>query len=126
MSVKYNVVPRKNPSDPESPPKYYPSVVKSGSTTLRQLAKRISAISTVSTVDTLAVLEGLLMVLPEELADGKVVRMGEFGSFWLRAKTQGSEMPNQVTAADILAIRVRFTPGKEFKQTLAAIDFEKN
>ena len=126
MSVKYNVVPKKNPGDPAATPKYYPSVVKSGSITLRQLAKRISAISTVSTIDTLAVLEGLLTVVPEELTAGQVVHLGEFGSFWLRIKTTGAELPGQVTAHNILDTRVRFTPGKEFKQALATIDFEKN
>ena len=126
MSVKYHAVPRKDPRDPAAAPNYFPSVVKSGNTSLRQLARRISEISTVSTVDTIAVLEGLLTVLPQELADGQVVHLGDFGSFWLRVKTQGSATPEEVSAKDILQVNTRFTPGKEFKTALAAIEFEKN
>jgi predicted histone-like DNA-binding protein len=126
MSVKYNAVPRNDPRDPTAAHSYYPSVVKSGDTSLRQLARRISEISTVSSVDTIAVLEGLLMVLPQALAAGQVVKLGDFGSFWLRVKTQGSATPEEVSANDILQVNPRFTPGKEFKTTLAAIEFEKN
>ena len=125
MSVNYNAVPRKNPGDPDATPKYYPSVVKSGDIKMRALAKRIAEISTVSTVDTMAVLEGLLTVLPQELADGNVVRLGDFGSFWLRVKTQGAETPEEVSANHILNVLPRFTPGKEFKQVLESIEFEK-
>ncbi|MBT3391830.1 MAG: DNA-binding protein [Chloroflexi bacterium] len=125
MSVKYNSISRKKPGDPEAAPKYYPSIVKSGNVKLRTLSKRIAEISTVSTVDTMAVLEGLLAVLPQELAAGNVVRLGDFGSFWLRIKTQGSDTPEAVTTNDILNVLPRFTPGKEFKQVLETIEFEK-
>jgi predicted histone-like DNA-binding protein len=125
MSVKYNVVPKKNPSNPDAEPKYYPSIVKSGSTPKRALAKRIAEISTVSTVDTMAVLEGLLIVLPQELGAGNVVRLGDFGSFWLRTKTQGGETPEDVNANNIINVLPRFSPGKEFKQALSAIEFQK-
>ena len=125
MSVNYNAVPKKDPRDPDAAPRYYPSIVKSGNTSMRTLAKRIAEISTVSTVDTMAVLEGLLTVLPQELADGNVVRLGDFGSFWLRTKTQGADTPEAVTANNILNVLPRFTPGREFKQALESIEFEK-
>ncbi|MFZ5820302.1 MAG: DNA-binding protein, partial [Chloroflexota bacterium] len=48
MSVKYNVVERGNPSNPDAPKKYYPSITSSGRKTLRQLADRVADISTVS------------------------------------------------------------------------------
>jgi predicted histone-like DNA-binding protein len=125
MSVKYNVVARSNPGNPAAPPKYYPSVKSSGRTTLRQLARQIAEISTVSSVDTLAVLEALLTLLPRELSDGNIVELGDFGSFRLRAQTEGAESAEAVTARHIIKVLPRFAPGKEFQQALAATTFEK-
>jgi len=125
MSVKYHVIPRKSPRDPEAAPKYYPSIVKSGQITLRQLARRIAEISTVSTVDTMAVLEALLQLIPQLLSEGLIVRLGALGSFWLRTKTESSETEEDVNATKIKKVLPRFNPGKEFQQTLDNIEFEK-
>jgi predicted histone-like DNA-binding protein len=101
MTVKYTVVARGNPGDPEAPKKYYPQVKSSGKVTLRQLAERIAEISTVSTVDTVAVLEALLTVIPQGLAEGRIVNLGDFRSFNLRIRGQGAGTPEEVTAHNI-------------------------
>ncbi|MCA9927257.1 MAG: HU family DNA-binding protein [Anaerolineales bacterium] len=126
MTVKYKVISRKNPSDLTAPPKYYPSVNAGGRLRLRQLAKRIAEISTVSSVDTMAVLEGLLTVLPQEIINGNIVELGDFGSFWLRIKSEGSETAEEVSAQNILNTLPKFTPGKEFKQVLQTVEFRKD
>lgn len=126
MTVKYKVIPRKNPADQEAAPKYYPSVNATGRTRLRQLSQRIATISTVSSVDTMAVLEGLLTVLPEELANGNIVELGDFGSFWLRIKTTGEDEETAVNGTNITGVLPRFTPGKELKKLLNNIQFAKD
>lgn len=125
MTVKFNVVERGNPSNREAPKKFYASVASSGRKTLRQIAGRISQISTVSSTDTMAVLEALLNVIPEELAAGNVVELGDFGNFWLKANSDGSETAEQVRAGNITNLMPRFNAGKEFKKVLATVDFEK-
>ena len=125
MSVKFNVVERGNPSNLEAPKKFYASVVSTGRRSLRQLAGRISEISTVSSADTMAVLEALLMVIPQELAQGNVVELGEFGSFWLKVSSEGSEAATDVRAGNITNVLPRFNPGKEFKKVLDVIEFQK-
>ena len=125
MSVKYNVVERGNPSDREAPKKYYASVVSSGRKTMRQIAGRITQISTVSSTDTMAVIEAFLNVIPEELAAGNVVELGDFGSFWMKANSEGSEIAEDVRASNITNLLPRFNPGKEFKKVLATVEFEK-
>ena len=125
MAVKYNVVARGNPGNPEAPKKFYPSVASSGRRTLRQLSERISQISTVSSADTMAVIEALLTVIPQELADGNVVELGDFGNFWLKNSAVGADAESAVNASSITGLLPRFNPGKEFKKVLAAIGFEK-
>jgi predicted histone-like DNA-binding protein len=125
MTVKYNVVERGNPSNKEAPKKFYPSIDSSGRKTLRQMAERISQISTVSTADTMAVLEALLTTIPQELASGNIVELGDFGNFWLRSDSEGADTAEAVRASQINSVLPRFNPGKEFKKVLDAIEFEK-
>ena len=125
MTVKFNVVQRGNPSNAEAPKKFYPSIESSGRKTMRQLAGQISQISTVSSVDTMAVLEALLTIIPQELAAGNIVELGDFGNFWLRADTEGADTAEAVRASQINSVLPRFNPGKEFKKVLDTIEFEK-
>ncbi|NOH03139.1 MAG: DNA-binding protein [Chloroflexi bacterium] len=125
MTVKFNVVERGNPSNREAPKKFYASVVSTGRKTLRQMAGRISEISTVSPADTVAVIEAFLMTIPQELAEGNVVELGDFGNFWLKANSEGSDTAEDVRAGNITNLLPRFNPGKEFKKILATVEFEK-
>lgn len=125
MSVKFNVVERGKPGSPETPKKFYPSIVASGKVSQRDVAKRASEVSTVSIADTAAVVENFLQIIAQELAKGNIVQLGEFGSFWLRTETEGADTENDVRANQIKNVLVRFTPGKEFQQVLDAIVFEK-
>ena len=118
MSVKYNVIGRHNPSDPEAPQKFYPSPVASGKTNLRTIARRATEMSTVSMPDTVAVIEALLAIIPDEIGSGNIVRLGDFGSFWLKLKTEAAETAEAVTAHNVTGVVPRFTPGKEFKDRL--------
>ncbi|MDY7042353.1 MAG: HU family DNA-binding protein [Chloroflexota bacterium] len=125
MTVKYTVVPKVNPQNPEAPRKYYPMVKSTGKTNLRQLAERIAEISTVSSVDVVAVLEAFLNIVPRELAEGNIVKLGDFGSFSLRIRSQGADSEEQVTAHNITKTLTSFRPGKRFKETLDNVSYEK-
>ena len=125
MSVKFNVVERGKPGSPETPKKFYPSIVASGKVSQRDVAKHAAEMSTVSIADTAAVVENFLQIIAQELAKGNIVQLGEFGSFWLRTETEGADEAENVRASQITNVLVRFTPGKEFQQALDAIVFEK-
>lgn len=125
MSVPYSVVAKGNPANPSAPKKYYMQVKSSSEITLRQLSEQIGAISTVSSIDTLAVLEALLQILPKEIADGKIVRLGDFGSFSLSLKSEGAENEEDVSSRNLKSSHLRFRPGKEIKKVLANIEYKK-
>jgi len=91
MAIKYSLIERINPADLSMPRKIYAVNKSSGELSLRQLSKRIADISTVSSIDTMAVLEALVQVIPEELSDGNIVRLGDFGSFYANLKSSGAE-----------------------------------
>jgi len=123
MSVKYSIVQHGKPGEPESPKKFYPSIVSSGRVTTREVAEMAAQRSTLSTVDVIAVIEGFLTIIPEQLAKGNIVELGEFGSFWLRTETVGVETEEEVNTGQIAGILARFRPGKHFKKALEVIEF---
>jgi predicted histone-like DNA-binding protein len=125
MTIKYNVMPRRNPRDPEAPPRYFPVVRSSGRTRQRDLARKGTKMSTMSAADLAAAMEILLDLIPEELMAGNIVDLGDFGSFRLSVKAEGSDSAEAVTATHIKGVNVRFTPGKEFKDTMNRAKFEK-
>jgi len=126
MSVKFNIVERGNPADREAPRKFYPSIQSSGRVSTRELAERAAQMSTLTTTDMVAAIESLLTIIPNELAKGNIVELGDFGSFWLRTTSDGTETADEVRAAQITGVLPRFNPGREFKRTLDAIVFNKN
>ena len=126
MSVKFNLIERANPLDRAAPKKWYPSIQASGHVTTRQLAAQASLMSTLTTADIAAVIESLLTIIPAELAKGNVVELGDFGSFWLRINAEGAENEGMVRTDNITGVLPRFTPGKEFKNALKGIVFNKN
>jgi len=125
MTAKYTIVARGNPQDTSAPKKYYPLVKSRGDVTLRRLAERIAEISTLSSIDIVAALEALLTIIPQELAGGNIVRLGDFGAFSLRIRSTGSDTEEEVSAHNITTARAIFRPGKHFKAALDNIDFEK-
>jgi predicted histone-like DNA-binding protein len=125
MPAKYNVVARGNPSAPDAPKKYYPSFNSSGKTSARKLAEKAAGISTLSSIDMLAALEAFLQIIPAELAEGNIVDLGEFGSFRLKIKSEGSDTAEAVSAHNITNVLAQFTPGKAFKQVISNTEFQK-
>ena len=114
MAINFKAVPKGNPGNPAAPKKYYPQAVSGGEVSLRQLAKMISEVATVKTADTMAVLEGLLNVLPMALGDGKTVRLGDFGSFSVSVSGDGATTAEALTAVNIRKKNVKFRAAKEF------------
>ena len=125
MAVKFSASPKKDPRNLEADPKYYAIVKSDGRADTQAVARSINSISTVSEPDTLAVLSAFLYVVPEKLADGKIVELGDFGTFRVTVSSEGAAQPEELTARHITDTKVIFTPGKRFKQMLGTIEFQK-
>ncbi len=125
MPVKFTVNPKKDPRDQNAQPKFYAIAKSSGRADTIVIAKSINSMSTVSSVDTAAVLEAFLTVVPEKLAEGNIVELGDFGSFRVSVSSDGAALAEDVTARSITDTRVIFTPGKRFKQVLDTVEFQK-
>ncbi|MDR2929137.1 MAG: HU family DNA-binding protein [Cytophagaceae bacterium] len=125
MSVKYTVNERGNPLKPDQPKKWYANAKSTGDVTLRVLGKAIAVRSTVNPADTQAVLVALTEVLTEYLAEGKIVRMGDFGSFQISLGSEGAETEEKFNTSLIKTKKVAFRPGVDLKEMLNNLKFEK-
>ena len=126
MAVKYNVIERKNLLKLTEAPKFYASAKADGEVSFKALAKEIAgAGSTVSDTDVLAVLNDLTKALVKYLAEGKIVRFGDFGSFQVSVSSNGVETAEKFTASNITGNKIQFRPGVDLKAMLATVKYEK-
>jgi predicted histone-like DNA-binding protein len=125
MALKFKAVARPNPQDRTAPSKFYAQVINNGQVQQRELATDIAEISTVSTIDTLANIEGFIKIVPKKLADGKSVKLGDFGTFRVTVNSEGVDTAEELTSSHIKKYTVHFRPGKLFKQVLNNADFVK-
>ena len=73
----------------------------------------------------MAVLEALLQVIPEELADSNIVRLGDFGSFYTTIKSGGADTEKDFNDSMIEKTTIKFRPGKLVKDVLNNVTYKK-
>lgn len=126
MSVKYNIVERKNPQDRTAAAKYYASAKADGAINLKELSREISGGSTtVSDTDVLAVLNDLTKILVRHLSAGEIVKLGDFGNFQITLTSNGAVTEQQFNASYIKGNKVHFRPGVDLRDMLKTVKYEK-
>ncbi len=123
--IKYRLRGKVNPQNLAEANKFYPIKQSQEELTLRDFGKRISRESTVSMMDTMAVLEGLLQIIPDEIANGKIIKLGDFGTFRTTLSAEGVNTEEEFTVSKIKSLNVRFRPTHEFRSLLASVKYEK-
>jgi predicted histone-like DNA-binding protein len=125
MSVKYQVLPRKNPQDINAPEKFYAAAVADGDVNLDKLAELISYQCTVTESDCYAVLLSLEHNIISELGEGRIVKLGRLGNFQVGVSSEGKDTASEVTASAITKSRILFRPGKRLRSMLESVSFRK-
>lgn len=125
MRFPYRPVAKRNPRKPGESPRYYAQDRYTGEVDLRELARRIAVISTLSEPDMVAALEALIFAIPQYLAEGKIVRLGDFGTFRLILNSRSADSAAEVSAGNIRSWRVHFRPGKVFREKLRPLQYRR-
>ena len=125
MSIKFKVLPRKNPQDILAPEKFYAAAIADGNVDLDRLAELISYQCTVTASDCYAVLMALEHNIVGELSQGRIVKLGRLGNFQVGISSEGKDVATDVSAAAITKSRILFRPGKKMRSMLNEISFRK-
>ena len=125
MSIKYKILPRKNPQDLVAPEKFYAAAVSNGETDMEALAEMIAYQSTLTDTDCYAVLRALERNIVQELSQGRIVRLGTLGNFQISLSAEGQNSPEEVSANSIIKSRILFRPGKKLRQLLTNLSYQK-
>jgi predicted histone-like DNA-binding protein len=105
--------------------KYYACAVSSGVTDLNELIKKIKEKSNFHGVDVIKMIYALEDTIAHELADGKIVRLEQLGSFYSSVSSEGKDSAKEVTPKSITKVKINFRYGKEARNTVADAGFEK-
>jgi DNA-binding protein, histone-like, putative len=125
MPISYSLTQRVNLKDVTAPRKYYAVAKSNGEETVRQLATEISKRSGLSSADVFAVIESFIDLIPERIADGKIVRLGDFGSFSLTLSSDGTEKIEEFNSSLIKGNSLNFRPGKIVQKVLDTVEYSK-
>lgn len=123
--INISVIQKVNPQAPLDPRKYYGVTKAVGIVGIRQLANRISKETTLGTPDVVAVIEALLQDIPEFLLDGKIVKLGDFGTYRLTISSEGAATLEEYSTSMIKKTKLNFRPGLVFKNSLTNAVFQK-
>ncbi|MEQ8712328.1 MAG: hypothetical protein RIC80_04890 [Cyclobacteriaceae bacterium] len=126
MPIKYNVIAKGQPGVAGGgTKKFYASSTADGEVTLDSLTTDIEKISTVSGADIRAVLYALVDIIPDKLADSKIIRLGELGSFQISVSSNGEETEEDVSARSIKGSKINFRPGSKLRNMLKTLTYQK-
>ena len=125
MSIKFKVLPRKNPQDLLAPEKFYAAAIGDGETDLETLAEMISYQCTVTESDCYAVLLSLEHNIVKQLEQGRIVKLGRLGNFQVGISSEGMTTAAEVSAAAITKNRILFRPGKKLRRLLSEMSYRK-
>ena len=123
--MKYKLIQKANPLEPDIERKWYASPVKTGTINNYQLSKSIASESFLARGAVMNVIENMVDEIPRYLIEGYSVNLNNFGTLRLSLSSEGVENPSDFTAANIKNMRVVFTPSPELKKTLQGIHFEE-
>ena len=124
-TVTYTVVPKINPRDRETDPKYYGNVKSSGDINIREMAERIQGSCTVTKADVYAVLVALEDVISESIQKGEIVRLMDIGTLRVGISTKGALKEEDFNEALIKKAHILFRPGSVLQNALTNINFTK-
>jgi predicted histone-like DNA-binding protein len=124
-TVKYSVIPRINPRDRETEPKFYAQVQTSGDVSMREMCERIEQSCTVTKADVYAVLVAMENVIIDALKGGEIVRLGDLGTLRVSLSSKGALTEKEYNTSLITRKRILFRPATVLSEAMANLTFMK-
>lgn len=125
MSIKFNVKKQNHDIANNGVLKFYAKAQSSGVINFNSICETISDRSTVTKGDVMAVLEGCIFAMKTALNNGNIVRLGDFGSFQVGIKSDGTLTEKEFSASKIKSAHINFRPGAALTNMLDNLSYQK-
>ncbi|MBV6642697.1 MAG: HU family DNA-binding protein [Cyclobacteriaceae bacterium] len=126
MSILFKAVPKGQPGVVGGGTiKYYAGIIREQPVKLRKFASEIAKMSSLTTSDVFAVLESFLERLHTYMEEGRIIQLGDLGSFSPYLASKAEDSPREVDLHSITKMRVGFRPSKELRKRLSVVEFLK-
>lgn len=106
MSIKLKTVARKNPQTGQV--NYYVTQDRRGSIGIDELAGNIARMCTCTEADVKGVIDALENYVADELLENRTVRLGDLGSWHVRANSSGADELEDVTLDLLKGFHINF------------------
>lgn len=120
--MKVKKIFKKNPGEPGEAPKLYASAIHGEKVDINGLATAVANRCSLRRADVHGVLVALMDIIPEELTNGKIVALGDLGTFCVNVKSDGVVTPEEFTPSVVKGTKILYRPTKELKKKLRMID----
>ena len=125
MSVRYCIMPRRNPRNLLASEKYYLRAKSVGKIDRDYLIKDMLRYVSLTPEEASAAINYLFEAVPRFLKLGFYVKLGTLGSFRATINSEGAEMVEEASTDLVKRIRIRFVCGKELKEEINKSSLEK-
>ena len=125
MSVRYVILPKKDPRNLTAPEKYY-LVSKSFAAIDRDfLIKDMVTNTSLTAMEATTGIDYLFQAIPKYLSLGFTVQLGKLGYFMVTLRSEGSDTADEAVVGKIKQKKLRFVCGKDIRKTVNEFYAEK-
>ncbi len=127
MAIKYAIqqINRKGVTTGSMETKYYAQAKYDGVTSQADIAQMVSQISAISVGDVLSVMNTVSMLLSIELANGRIVDLGDLGRFRATLRSKSCDKPEEFKRELIHSNRVIFVTGAQIRHKMTNASYLK-
>ncbi|MCD8166984.1 MAG: DNA-binding protein [Bacteroides sp.] len=125
MSVPVSAAARKNPMDKDAPYMYYALVQSAGDMDFDTLCHVASKGCTITQADISAAFYAVVEAAVLGLKEGKIIRLGNFGSLQLSVRGTGAETKKSFSVSQVKEARIRFRPGGALTEMLPNLKYHQ-
>lgn len=128
MAIKYAIqqINRKGLTPDTTTASYYAQAKYDGVTSQEDIAQMVSQISAISVGDVLSVMNTVSMLLSIELANGRIVDLGDLGRFRTTLRSKSCDKPESFKREMIHGNRVIFVPGPQVRTKMKNASYLKS
>ena len=126
MSIQYKAIAKGRPGVVGGGDrKFYAQIVRGRPIQFRTFIEEIADMNTLNTADVYAVLESFLQMSNKYLSQGKIIDMGQLGSFIPSLLSNAEETSEDVDSNTIKRLKINFRPSSLLKDKLSTVKYQK-